>query len=1075
MKKTWNSVLAMALLVSSLFVSVLLLSGCNLSTTDTTAPKFENLTENGELAGMTVNVKDSTVDFKAGVTAKDDVDDSVTITVNMKDYDNKKVGTYVIEYTAADKAGNLAKVNRKVTVVDSLAPIFTYAENNVLPETSHLQYDEKYDLLKDNEALVVRDNYDDASTLTISVKDLGGYDCNVAGVYTVTYAVTDSNKNETTATRKVTVKESVKYVVDVMKINGESQPVMYNNENAFALDKNSGAQMRALDEMQLMDKDFYLQMVERYSDTYNKTGDKALGNGGVIWIPYCVAVVLDKDMKPVLVRNSTYAIEAVKDADGNWQVLKNGIVIKDGEEVDIHINFKDSGTVLEEGAGILGGNFESYIPDGGYVLIASAPKGGSADLGKIMVLKNLLDSDFGGGALQWAGVEANALGLLETAQFTFVQNDTTLYEKPAALATPVLTMTKHVLSWPATTGAKNYEVYIDGELKTTTTATSIKMIDLGLEPSAEGTHYNVTVKANTSDIRYYGESAMSEVYEYVMPNAVTLTAPTPTITDGVVTWDAVEGAESYEVYGKQVGMSVLLGTTTECKFNANDDTTLAKWTYNAFIYVKAVGNGVDTLDSALSGSVVHSCSTPQVITFGDGVKYDCVVTTAEDYFEQVVYDTDGHTNSRRNDSTAIGYAQKNLFFVITDPKNIQDSYVCVYSFLVVIDRDGKVKTMLSVSTGVKQFVNYEWVDAATIGYTSNGKQIAPLLATGLADGDQLIIGRPAGEFTIGDFNKLQAREVLANYYWGAASTQTAGQSWRNEHIVSEFPTYVLKNANDNQLDAPVFSVNGSVISWAPVSGATSYTVTINDTVVLEKTTNTSFNLMDYVAYIGKSGTNPVATQAVTVKVTAEAEGKTAGSANESYNIGATLTDGTTTMTVLYNLQSAFFNNGSGMNCRSNDAVSTLLDGKNYKEAVTTYASGNAKNGGIPWMTNGIAVIFDSNMKVKEVRFGFVKTVKITSLNEYITTDLVWNNGAQSDTNPGGNLKNIENEVEDTDYVLVVANNGARVQFSQAIAMFVDTNVAAVTGKTLVPNADSETKVILADKTYSLVFTVKASE
>ena len=127
------------------------------------------------------------------------------------------------------------------------------------------------------------------------------------------------------------------------------------------------------------------------------------------------------------------------------------------------------------------------------------------------------------------------------------------------------------------TGAKAYELYIDGELVLTTTATSVKMIDLGLEPSAEGEHYEITVRALTEDVRYYGDSAFAEVLEYVMPNSTELAAPVATLTEGVLSWDAIEGAVKYEVYAKQLGDAVLLGETTELSFDLTQNEEVKKF------------------------------------------------------------------------------------------------------------------------------------------------------------------------------------------------------------------------------------------------------------------------------------------------------------------------------------------------------------------------------------------------------------------------------------------------------------------------------------------------------------------
>lgn len=1054
MRRNWEKGLKRGLVFTCLLVVISLVASCNINTADTVAPKFDEVT-NGELSPMTVNLKDSTIDFLKDVSATDNVDtkDSLKITVNMKDYNNKVVGTYVIEYTVADKAGNVATVSRKVSVVDSVAPLFTYATDGVLPADSHLQYDETYNLLTtNNKVLEVRDNYD-TTGLEVVVKDNGGYNPLVAGVYTVTYSVKDSGGNETTATRAITVKAAIKYVTDIVKINEDSQPVKYNYEDAFILDSMQGATMRAQDELQLMTKEFFLTKTEEAKTIYTN-------NGGIVFLPYCALVVLDKDMNPVMVRNAAYAIEAIKQADGTWKLLKNGTITNgDGTTETIKTTFIDGSAPAATGVGIMGGNLESYIPDGGFVLIASASKGGTLDAGKIMVLSNLLDSDFGGGALGWAGVEANAQGLLAAAKISYVKDDTTLYEKPADMASPVLTMNKHVLSWEKVLGAKEYEIYIDGVLKTTITGTSIKMLDLGLEPSADGTAYKIQVKAISTDIRFYGDSQLSEELEYVMPNATQLAAPVVTLEGTIVSWPTLEGAVSYNVYAKQLGDALLLTNTTELSYDLSKNAELAKWIYNANIYVVAVGDGVEKLDSEASTSVVFFCGVEQVIKFGDGLKFPVIQTTAADYF------------ARRNDTTAVGYASKNLLFAITDAVNITAENNEAYGFLVVIDGEGKVKHMINVLVTTKQYINYTWVNSDTCGYTANGKQIAPLVTAGLATGDQLLIGRSAGAFTIGDFTALQGRDVLANYYWDLATHNEKGQSWRNAPTITDYPTYVVAAANSNQLEAPVLSLKDTVVSWNAVENATGYQISI-DGVVKETITGLGFDLLSYIGSIGKSGSAGLNNSDFAVKVEAVADGKFSGTSEATYNVASNLTDGTNEMGITYNLANSLWNGGIGINLRLNDKVSTVMTGACYKEALTTYTTSNSKNGGIPFMTNSLIVILDKDMKVKAIRFGHAVVIEISGEGVYTTTDLKWNNGGQSETTPGGNFLGLDTALLDTDYVLIGANSGSKTQLVSICTMFVNTNAKTISDK-VTPTADSATKVVTADKTYSLKYTVTA--
>ena len=1007
---------------------------------DVKAPVFENAIDNVlPEKNILVKTKTSEDDLIADVTATDNVDGKVVVVVTLGNFDYSVVGKYTLTYTAVDAAGNVATATRIVNVIDTISPYFEYAnsQTNKLPSHEMLQYSD-CDLLA-LDYLSVIDNYDKG--LVATVANDGGFNKDVAGTYTVTYSVKDSSGNETTALRDIMVNPAVKYIEDVLKINGESHPAKYNDENALK-DNGSGLALRSENTIFVMSAEFYNAQIEANVASYAK-------NGGSPFLPYGVAVIVDENFKPVLVRNAAYAIEAIYDAENSvWNVQK-------GQD----LTFIDSTTPSASAVGILGGEFQSYIPEGGYVFLAGSALGGSLDTNKIFLIKNLLASSFGGGALAWDSVEGVANELLAVAQFEFIKDYTTYYPQPAAIEAPVLTMNNHVLSWEKATGAKAYELYINGNLVLTTTATTVKMIDLGLEPSAEGEHYEIAVKVLTEDVRYYGDSQLSEVLEYVMPNSTELEAPVATLTEGVLSWEAIEGAVKYEVYAKQLGDAVLLGESTECSFDLTQNEEVKKLIANAYIYVKAIGNNVEYLDSVLSEAVVYFCSVEKVIVI-NGEKQPVIETTAADYF------------ARRNDTTSVGYVSQSYLYLITDAQNITSAHNEAYSFLVLFDKTGNVKAMINIVNTTKQYFNYEWKTASEIEYKANSAQIAPLLSI-ISEGDQLLIGRTGGTFTInGTMVRNNGRDVVANYFWGQF-TEGGSEPWRAEHTIDEYPTFQIKLANSSQLESPVVTANGSVVSWNAVDGAKSYDLYVNDTLV-ETLSGTSFDIVAYLGTIGKTGQNGVNYTDVKVKVVAKAEGKEDSEpAIKNYRFSAQLSDGTNNINVNLNVTSVFYNGGSGASCRLTDAVSSLLTGAKYKEAVNTYVtdkSSYANNAYHAFMQNGIIVILDKDLNIKEIRFGYVSASSIDGAYN-ITAPTTWNNNTVNATTGGGNFLNIENEIEDTDYVLIVTNAGSKNQLKDACALFINSNVEAVITSKAAITSDSlvETRVDLANAEYQIVY------
>ncbi|CAH0200258.1 immunoglobulin-like domain-containing protein [Peribacillus sp. Bi134] len=137
----------------------------------------------------------STFNPKTGIKAKDDKDGDLTSVIRVEGkVDTKKVGTYNLIYTVADKAGNVAKVTRKITVYDQVKPVISGAGNKTIKLNSSFSP-------KTN--VSAKDNAD--GNLTSKIKVTGTVNTKKKGTYTLKYTVTDSSKNAATVTRKITI------------------------------------------------------------------------------------------------------------------------------------------------------------------------------------------------------------------------------------------------------------------------------------------------------------------------------------------------------------------------------------------------------------------------------------------------------------------------------------------------------------------------------------------------------------------------------------------------------------------------------------------------------------------------------------------------------------------------------------------------------------------------------------------------------------------------------------------------------------------------------------------------------
>ncbi|WP_214767158.1 immunoglobulin-like domain-containing protein [Exiguobacterium sp. s145] len=137
------------------------------------------------------------------VTANDETDGNVTSKIKTTGtVDSKRSGVYTITYTVIDRAGNLTKVNRLITVRDTVKPTISGVSNVTIG------LNQKFDVRKNVSA---KDNVD--GTLTKVIKITGSINVNKVGTYNLTYSVSDKAGNKTTIIRKVTVKDLTKPVL----------------------------------------------------------------------------------------------------------------------------------------------------------------------------------------------------------------------------------------------------------------------------------------------------------------------------------------------------------------------------------------------------------------------------------------------------------------------------------------------------------------------------------------------------------------------------------------------------------------------------------------------------------------------------------------------------------------------------------------------------------------------------------------------------------------------------------------------------------------------------------------------
>src|SRR5690554_5710447 len=130
-----------------LLISALTLIACDKEeekpAVDETPPVFIDAIS-GKLTEVT-HLQGDVVDLMEGIKVMDDVtlDDNIVLTLDKKEYDLNKPGTYVVTYSAKDEAGNESKVDRTIVVFEAVEAEFpaivigdTYIKYNLNDETA---------------------------------------------------------------------------------------------------------------------------------------------------------------------------------------------------------------------------------------------------------------------------------------------------------------------------------------------------------------------------------------------------------------------------------------------------------------------------------------------------------------------------------------------------------------------------------------------------------------------------------------------------------------------------------------------------------------------------------------------------------------------------------------------------------------------------------------------------------------------------------------------------------------------------------------------------------------------------
>ena len=304
-----------------------------------------------------------------------------------------------------------------------------------------------------------------------------------------------------------------------------------------------------------------------------------------------------------------------------------------------------------------------------------------------------------------------------------------------------------------------------------------------------------------------------------------LSAPENFQYKNLFTWDAVDDADSYEIYEvKDDNPDELLGSLKNISYKLSRDISVGAHRYK----VRAIGNGKTTVTSEFSAlKTVNKLATPTGLRVEDGVitwdKDPNAVTyqiSFSGYYDGQKYFDEFYEESR----------DKNAFFYIDQPDESENKIT--FKFGEKFKGDYRIR-VASVSDA-ENTVDSNWTEEIYVL-----KLNAPDKATfGVEENKivwQAVANASAYEIVLNVNGEETIEKVYTNYYnvsqdiaKGEFSFQirslgntASGES--NKYLNSDLSTV----AYAQKLEAPVLSVENGVLVWNTIKNSSKYVLNIN--------------------------------------------------------------------------------------------------------------------------------------------------------------------------------------------------------------------------------------------------------
>ncbi len=266
-----------------LSITLFYLVGCN--KTNAEVPAFNVLHE------LEINIGED-FDLFSGVSASSNLSNKISVSIsNLNDFNPNKEGVYEIEYQAVDEFGNYTKEIRIIKVNGTNSPnsdiIFLNAQDGFLPDL-HSLIDVDINLFSNIELS------NSVSINELTITNLDELNINKIGLYILNYSILSSDNITHNIKRKVFIHENNVAIYDALLVNDNTIEYVFNNENAFNY-TSSGTQFRSFDQIQIMEKSFFL-------DLFNSKKEDHTNNGNIPFFTSGVIVLLDQDFQFIYMR-----------------------------------------------------------------------------------------------------------------------------------------------------------------------------------------------------------------------------------------------------------------------------------------------------------------------------------------------------------------------------------------------------------------------------------------------------------------------------------------------------------------------------------------------------------------------------------------------------------------------------------------------------------------------------------------------------------------------------------------------------------------------------------------------------